>query len=135
VHGRKYGEKSVNELVRGPNGRWLPGNPGKPVGARNKLAERVLDTFLRDFEEHGAVALVKVREERPSDYWRIATQLLPQQVLVNAFVQNDPSPLSDIDPATKRAIAARILEQLAAEQAKQIDAEVLSEHMSQDGGS
>jgi hypothetical protein len=103
-------------------GRWAPGNPGRPLGSRNTLAARVLDTFLKDFEAHGAPALVAVREKSPIDYWRIATQLLPQQVLVNAFVQNDPSPLSDIDPATKRQIAARILEQLEQERAKVIEA-------------
>jgi hypothetical protein len=112
----------VNEIIRGPNGRWLPGNPGKPIGARNKLAERALDTFLRDFEQHGAVALVKVREERPADYWRIATQLLPQQVLVNAFVSHEESATADIPPDVKRSIAQRILEQLAAEKMKVIDA-------------
>jgi hypothetical protein len=118
----------VNEIIRGPNGRWLPGNPGKPLGARNKLAERVLDTFLRDFEQYGAVALVKVREERPADYWRIATQLLPQQVLVNAFVSHEESPLSDVPPEAKRAIARRILEQLEQERAKVVEGEIVAPH-------
>jgi hypothetical protein len=122
---RKYGEKSVNEIIRGPNGRWLPGNPGKPIGARNKLAERVLDTFLRDFEQHGAVALVKVREERPADYWRIATQLLPNEVLVNAFVSHEESATADIPPDMKRAIAQRILDQLAAERAKVVEGQII----------
>lgn len=109
----------MNELVRGPDGRFLPGNPGKPIGARNKLAESVLDTFLADFREHGAAALVKVRTERPADYWRIAVALLPQQVLVNALVSTeDNSVLSDLSPAEKRAIAGRILERLQAEQAR-----------------
>jgi hypothetical protein len=87
--------------------------------------------FLADFKEHGAAALVKVRQERPADYWRIATQLLPQQVLVNAFVrQEDAGVLADVDPAMKRQIAQRIMAELAAERAKQIDAEVLEEHVS-----
>jgi hypothetical protein len=117
----------VNEIIRGPNGRWLPGNPGKPLGARNKLAERVLDTFLRDFREHGAAALVRVREERPADYWRIATQLLPNEVLISAMVRTeDQSPLSDIDPATKRAIAARILEQLEQERGKVVEGQTVA---------
>jgi hypothetical protein len=117
----------LNDVIRGPNGRWLPGNPGggRPLGSRNKLAARVLDTFLKDFEAHGAPALVAVREKSPIDYWRIATQLLPQQVLVNAFVQNEESPLSDIDPATKRAIAQRTLDQLAAEQARVVDGQII----------
>jgi hypothetical protein len=112
---RKYGEFTVNDvsdaggpLSRGSNGRWLPGNPGRPTGSRNRLATEVLDTFLADFKVHGAASLVRLREERPSDYWRVATQLLPQQVLMTALVQTeDADVLADIDPATKRAIASR----------------------------
>jgi hypothetical protein len=114
----------LNDIIRGSNGRWLPGNPGgsRPLGSRNKLAGEVLDTFLADFKVHGAAALVRVREERPADYWRIATQLLPNEVLISAMVRTeDQSALSDIDPATKRAIAQRILEQLEQERAKVIE--------------
>lgn len=113
----------MNDIVRDPRGRWLPGNPGRPQGSRNKLAERVLDTFLQDFSVHGADALVRVREDRPADYWRIATQLLPQQVLVNAFVSTDEgdNPLSALSPAEKRAAAQMLLDQIAAERAKVIE--------------
>jgi hypothetical protein len=116
----------LNDVIRGPNGRWLPGNPGggRPLGSRNTLAARVLDTFLRDFEAHGAPALVAVREKSPIDYWRIATQLLPQQVLVNAFVRQEESGTDDIPPEIKREIARRLYESIAAEQAKIIDASV-----------
>jgi hypothetical protein len=55
--------------------------------------------------------------------WRIATQLLPNEVLISAMVRTeDASPLSDLSPAEKRAIAGRILEQLRAEQARTIEA-------------
>jgi hypothetical protein len=115
-------ESEMNDVVRDERGRWAPGNPGRPLGSRNTLAARVLDTFLKDFEAHGAPALVAVREKSPIDYWRIATQLLPQQVLVNAFVSHEESATADIPPDVKRAIAQRILDQLAAEKAKVIDA-------------
>jgi hypothetical protein len=118
-------DTGVTGPLQGRDGRFLPGNPGggRTIGSRNKLAGEVLDTFLADFKVHGAAALVRVREERPADYWRIATQLLPNEVLISAMVRTeDQSALADIDPATKRAIAARILEQLEAEKMKVIDA-------------
>src|SRR5438874_2095710 len=110
----------MSDVVRDPRGRFLPGAPpnpaGRPVGARNKLAGAVLDTFLADFEVHGADALVKMREERPGDYWRVAVQLLPNEVLISAMVRHeDTSPFADLDPATKRAIAQKIYADLAAE--------------------
>jgi hypothetical protein len=39
----------LNDVIRGPNGRWLPGNPGggRPLGSRQKLAEQ----FIRDAYE------------------------------------------------------------------------------------
>jgi hypothetical protein len=111
----------MNDVIRDERGRWAPGNPGRPLGSRNTLAARVLDTFLKDFEAHGAPALVSVREKSPIDYWRIATQLLPQQVLVNAFVSHEESATADIPPDVKRAIAQRILDQLEAEKMKTIE--------------
>jgi hypothetical protein len=53
----------VNEAVRDPRGRWMTGNPERPVGSRNRLATEVLDAFLADFRVHGAAALVRVRED------------------------------------------------------------------------
>jgi hypothetical protein len=115
----------MNDVIRDERGRWAPGNPGRPLGSRNTLAARVLDTFLKDFEAHGAPALVAVREKSPIDYWRIATQLLPQQVLVNAFVSHEESATADIPPDVKRAIAQRILDQLAAEKAKVVEGQII----------
>ena len=122
----------MNEVVRGPNGRWLPGNPGRTVGSRNKLATEVLDTFLADFKVHGAAALVKVREERPADYWRIATQLLPNEVLLQAMVSVEPGPLDGMSPdemrsllATVRALRAKQIEQSSVLQTDGIEPQVI----------
>jgi hypothetical protein len=118
----------MNELIRGPRGHFLPGNPGspgRPLGARNKLAGEVLDTFPADFRVHGAAALVKVREQRPADYWRIACALLPNEVLVSAMVRTEEaSPLADLSPDQKRQIAAKLMATLASDQAKIIDGSV-----------
>jgi hypothetical protein len=61
---------------------------------------------------------VKVREERPADYWRIATQLLPNEVLISAMVRHEEtSPLADMSPEQKRAIAMKLYAQIEAEHA------------------
>jgi hypothetical protein len=114
----------MNDVVRGLNGRFLPGNPGggRPIGSRNKLAGAVLDTFLADFQVHGADALVRMREERPGDYWRVAVQLLPNEVLISAMVTTETSsPFADMSPEQKRAIAQRIYRDIEAD-AKVIEA-------------
>jgi hypothetical protein len=50
---------------------------------------------------------------------------LPQQVLVNAFVSHEESATADIPPDMKRAIAQRILDQLAAEKAKLVEGQII----------
>src|SRR5262249_33667098 len=119
---RKTEMNGITRPLQGPDGRFLPGNPGggRTLGSRNKLAGEVLDTFLADFKVHGAAALVKVREERPSDYWRIATQLLPNEVLLQAMVSVEPGPLDGMSPDEMRSLLSTI----RALRAKQIDAAV-----------
>jgi hypothetical protein len=60
-----------------------------------------------------------MRREDNSKFVQVMAGLIPRDLVLT--VENE-SPLADIDPATKRAIAARILEQLAAEKMKVIDA-------------
>jgi hypothetical protein len=59
-------------------GRFLVGNipPGRPKGARNKLAEVMIDDLYRDWKEHGIEAIREVREGRPSDYLRIVAMIV-----------------------------------------------------------
>jgi hypothetical protein len=49
-------------------GRFLQGTtglPGRPKGARNKLAEAMIDDLYRDWTEHGIRAIQKVRRRIP----------------------------------------------------------------------
>jgi hypothetical protein len=76
----------------------------------------------------------KCAKRGPGDYWRIACQLLPQQVLVNAMAAvEDTSPFADLAPSAKREIAMRIYAELAAEKAKVIDAKPRNPHRKWDG--
>jgi hypothetical protein len=59
--------------------RFLPGNsglPGRPKGARNKLAEAMIDDLYRDWKEHGIQAIRECRETRPADYLKIVAMIV-----------------------------------------------------------
>jgi hypothetical protein len=48
-------------------GGFLPGNsglPGRPKGARNKLAEAMIDDLYQDWKAHGIEAIRECRETR-----------------------------------------------------------------------
>lgn len=57
------------------------GNPGgKPVGARNRITAKFLNTLAEDFETHGKEAIVRTREDDPGTYVKVCAGLLPKQV-------------------------------------------------------
>lgn len=65
---------------------WKPGqsgNPkGRPKGSRNKLSERCIDDLHADWLEHGASAIVRMREERPHEYVKAVVSILPREVKI-----------------------------------------------------
>ena len=64
-------------------------NPkGRPKGSRNKFSEKFIECYLKDFEEHGADAIVKVREKNPSDYLKIAASLVPKNFTIGEEVNS-----------------------------------------------
>ena len=73
-------------------GRWQPGqsgNPaGRPKGSRNKFSEQFVDDFYADWLAGGADAIRRTREDRPSDYLKVAVAILPKQVKVEHDLQN-----------------------------------------------
>ena len=77
-------KKSIEdtEQRRDQGGRFLMGHnggPGRPRGSRNKLATEFIDTVYADFQQHGADAIVKMREQSPSKYCALVAALIPQR--------------------------------------------------------
>lgn len=60
--------------------RFKPGNPGRPKGTRNKLAETFFDALHKDFLVHGASAIVGAREESPLGYLKVVASVIPQKL-------------------------------------------------------
>ena len=57
------------------------GNPaGRPKGARSKLGEAFLKELLVDWEQHGAKAIVDMREDKPADYVKVVASILPKEL-------------------------------------------------------
>ncbi len=77
-------ETVVTRPERDPKtGRFLRGTtglPGRPKGARNKLAEVMIDDLYRDWKEHGIEAIREVRETRPADYLKIVAMVVSKCV-------------------------------------------------------
>lgn len=70
------------------------GNPaGRPKGARSKLGEAFLKELLGDFEQHGAAAIIKVREDRPADYVKVVASILPKEL---SGVDGEPIAIDEI---------------------------------------
>ena len=83
-----------------PVGRpFQPGNPGRPKGFRNKLGEAFLDALQADWQEHGAEAIARVRQDRPQDYLKVVASTLPKDLNVRDARTSDPRELSDEDLA------------------------------------
>ena len=66
------------------DGRIQPGevrNPaGRPKGARSKLTEIFLKGMLADFEQHGSIAIEKVRTEKPDQYLKVISAIIPKEI-------------------------------------------------------
>jgi len=66
--------------------KWAPGQSGNPKGrgkgVRNKLGEAFLEALHKDFNEHGADAIQKCREDSPVAYVRVLASILPKDLNV-----------------------------------------------------
>ncbi len=57
------------------------GNPaGRPKGARSKLTEAFLKGMCEDFEKHGILAIEQVRTEKPDQYLKVISAIIPKEI-------------------------------------------------------
>jgi hypothetical protein len=62
------------------------GNPaGRPKGARSRLGETFIQALAEDFDLHGPETIAKVRSKDPTAYIKVISNILPREVLVQAF--------------------------------------------------
>jgi hypothetical protein len=98
---------------RGLKAAWKPGqsgNPaGRPKGSRNKFSEQFIGDFYADWLVGGADAIRRTREDRPSDYLKVAVSILPKQVRVEHDLQNlTDEQIRERITAIDRAIAEQL---------------------------
>ena len=79
--------------------RFKPGNPGRPKGSRNKLAEAFTQALHDDFMEHGETVIATVRAEKPDQYLKVIASLVPKDVNLN---------VNNMDEMTDAELAERI---------------------------
>ena len=86
------------DASRDKRGRFVNGSrpgPGRPKGSRNRYAAQVFDDLYADWIEGGVEAIKKVRERSPEVYLRVATSVMPREVMVQALTVN-----ATIDPGS-----------------------------------
>lgn len=73
-----------NPTGKGGFKKGQSGNPGgTPEGTRKTLSAAFLKAVIADFNEHGPVALAKLREEKPDRYCELIAGLLPKEADVS----------------------------------------------------
>jgi hypothetical protein len=90
---------------RRPDGRFGPGNPGRPFGVRSHATRRAARAILKDFEAHQAELLPRLGEWFVPQYVQLVARLLPRQT--------DAGELA-LDGVDERELAAVIAEARAA---------------------
>jgi len=94
------------------------GGPGRPKGSRNKLTEDFLSVLQADFNEHGAEAVIKMREEDNTQYVKTIASLMPKDhnININEF---DDLPLDElIRRANEQATNLRLLGLISSDKAE-----------------
>jgi hypothetical protein len=86
---------------RHSNGKFAQGNKAAAgrKGARNRLSTALLESMAKDFEENGEAAIVRVRQDRPSEYLKVMASLVPKNVeldMDNPLARLSPGEIDDL---------------------------------------
>ena len=81
---------------------------GRPPGVRNRFSHAFLTDFLADWQQNGPAAIKTVRMRDPSTYLRVAVQILPKEMLVEATLNDMSDPgLDDFIVAVQKHLLER----------------------------
>lgn len=74
---------------------FKPGNPGKPQGAVNKNSKLIKEVFAEAFYalQEGQQSLEKWGELNPTEFYRLAVRLIPNQMELTANVNISDEPV------------------------------------------
>lgn len=57
---------------------FAKGNPGRPLGAKDKLARNFHKVLNQDFKQHGVSAVTEAREKDPVGYLRVVASVIKE---------------------------------------------------------
>jgi hypothetical protein len=86
---------------------WQKGGPtpnpkGRGKGTPNKFSQQLVADFAADWREHGAAAIEQLRKENIVAYVKIATSLVPRELLLQVS-----RPLAELSDDELQAAALR----------------------------
>ena len=102
----------MTDSTRTSDGRFGPGNSGRPPGARNRMSKRVALGILSHFEANQEEVLARLSRWWLPEYVRMVGRLLPR---VPDEDGPDPEGLDDEDAAALAAAAHAALDRVAAD--------------------
>ena len=71
-------EADSKAVPRDENGRFLPGNPGRAFGSRNRISKRIARSILLNFEADQEATLEKLKRWYVPQYVALLARLLPR---------------------------------------------------------
>ena len=115
-------------VPRDANGRFLPGNPGRAFGSRNRISKRVARSILLNFEADQEATLAKLKRWYVPQYVALLARLLPRVSEGEGGAELD-TPDDELETARVVSQARAILDRIEAGQATlaELEAALLGE--------
>jgi hypothetical protein len=110
------------DVPRSADGRFLPGNPGRAFGSRNKISKRIARSILLNFEADQEAMLAKLKRWYVPQYVALLARLLPR-VSEDAGSPELDGPQDDADTARVVSQARAMLDRIEAGEATRAELE------------
>lgn len=72
----------ANEKSKANLKPFAKGNPGRPKGSKNKLAENFWADLQSAWEKHGSSAVEHLATEEPSKFVQVVASVMPKEITV-----------------------------------------------------